>query len=164
MACGPRHLNSFMRKTIALLFSLTFVMTTVHAQAQFEKDDPFKPVVGRWKTDKARFSSITNEAEYMKRNSNWTGKMFGIIQPSGQILFKVENGCILSGLASPFASAGLWAVNGQLENCTLAHFNQKIFGNIRREGPEVILEASALPFTVGRPAVGYYIKTRMVQY
>ena len=139
-------------------------MSSVYAQAQFEKEDPFKPVVGRWKTDKAKFSSITNEAEYMKRNSNWTGKMFGLIQPSGQILFKVDNGCILSGLASPFASNGLWAVNGQLENCSLTHFNQKIFGNIRREGVEVVLEVSALPFTVGRPAVGYYVKTRMVQY
>lgn len=153
-----------MKKTLALLLCLTGAMSAVHAQAQFKSDDPFKAVVGRWKTVDAKFSSITSEAEFANRNSNWTGKMFGVIKPSGQILFKAENGCILSGLAAPFASNGLWAVNGQLEGCSVGHFNQKIFGNIRREGAEIAVEVSDLPFSVGRPPVGYYVKTRMTQY
>lgn len=157
--------NVQMNRSLNVIFLCLAVATSsVHAQTQFKNEDPFKPVIGRWKTGEAKFSSITSEPEFESRNTNWTGKMFGVIKPSGQILFKAANGCILSGFASPFASNGLWAINGQLEGCTVDHFNQKIFGNLRREGPEIVVEVSDLPFAVGRPAVGYYVKTRMIQY
>ncbi len=153
-----------MRKALPILLFLVGIAPGVYAQAQFKEADPFKPVIGRWKTNEAKFSSISNDATLADRTTNWTGKMYGLIKPSGQILFKAENGCILSGLAAPFASNGLWAINGQLEGCQIGHFNQKIFGNVRRDGSAIVVEVSDMPFAVGRPPVGYYAKARLIQY
>lgn len=151
-------------KQTTLLVCLLGAFTAAQAQAQYRSDDPFKAVLGNWKTTDARFTSSTSEPEFANRITNWAGKMYGVVKPSGQFLFKAENGCILSGIASPFASNGLWALNGLLEGCSVGHFNQKIFGNLRREGNEILLEVSDLPFAVGRPPVGYFVKTRMVAY
>ena len=152
-------------KAPVIIFLLLFgAASGAHAQAQFKEADPFKPVIGRWKTNEAKFSSISNDATLADRTTNWTGKMYGLIKPSGQILFKAENGCILSGLAAPFASNGLWVINGQLEGCQVGHFNQKIFGNVRRDGSAIVVEVSDMPFAVGRPPVGYYAKARLIQY
>lgn len=153
-----------MRKALPILLFLVGIAPGVHAQAQFKEADPFKPVIGRWKTNDAKFSSISAEAALADRTTNWTGKMYGIIKPSGQVLFKAENGCILSGLAAPFASNGLWAINGQLEGCSVDHFNQRVFGNVRRDGNAIVVEVSDMPFAVGRPPVGYYAKARLIQY
>jgi hypothetical protein len=151
-------------KTTALVLAIAALASTAHAQAQFKGNDPFKPVVGKWMTRDGTFTSTTNSSEYADRNTSWTGKMWGVIKPSGQILFKAENGCVLSGMAAPFASNGLWAINGKLEACKIGHFNQRVFGNMRREGNEVILDVGDMPFVVGRPPVGYYIKLKMVAY
>lgn len=154
-----------MNKTTAvILLSLAGATFAPCANAQFENEQAFKPVAGRWKTKEAKFTSLTNEAAYEKRTTNWKGKMFGLIKPSGQLLFKGENGCILSGMASPFASVGLWSVEGQLEGCKVTHFNQKVFGNIRKEGSELVVDLTNLPFSVGSPPVGYYLKARMTVY
>lgn len=134
-----------------------------NAQIQNPSDDPFKPLVAKWKSE-AKFTSTTNERDLQDRNSSWTGKFYGLVKPSGQLLFKALNGCVMSGYAAPFASNGLWSFNGQLEGCQIDHFNQKIFGNLRKVGSSLILEATDLPFTVGKPAVAYKITATMVTY
>lgn len=153
-----------MKNAIPIVLCLFGAFSGAQAQAQFKDADPFKPVIGRWKTNDAKFNSLSSTQEFADRTTSWAGKMYGLIKPSGQVLFKSENGCILSGLAAPFASNGLWALNGELEACTVGHFNQKIFGNIRRDGNAIIVEVSDVPFAVGRPPVGYYVKARLIQY
>lgn len=150
--------------TTSIVLALSAFATTANAQAQFKGIDPFQPVVGKWMTREGTFTSKTDSADYADRNTSWTGRMWGVIKPSGEILFKADNGCVLTGMASPFASNGLWAINGKLEACKIGHFNQRIFGNLRREGNEVVLDVSEMPFAVGVPPVGYYVKLRMVTY
>jgi hypothetical protein len=137
--------------------------TVANAQAVTTRNDPFEPLVANWRSD-ATFTSLTNERNLQDRNSEWTGKFYGLVKPSGQLLFKGLNGCVMSGYATLFASNGLWSFNGQLEGCEISHFNQKVFGNLRKIGNNLILEAADMPFTVGKPAVAYKITATMTAY
>lgn len=152
------------RSTAMIALALLSVTSGAISQSQYRDADPFKPLVGRWKTDAAQFNSSTNDVDYADSASTWTGKMYGTIKETGQIIFKAENGCILSGMASPFTTKGFWTINGRLEGCKLAHFSQGVFGNIRREGNQVVIELKGLPFAIGLPPVAYSIQTRMVGY
>ena len=154
-----------MKNVLALLaLGAACILHEAYAQAQFQNEDPFKAIVGKWKTNEGQYSSRSAEVQFADKNTNWAGKMYGLIKPSGMILFKAENGCILSGLASPFASDGQWSVNGRLEGCKIDHFNQKVFGTIRMDGASLQMELTDPPFSVGTPPVGYFIKARMTQY
>jgi hypothetical protein len=63
------------------------------AQAQLvdPRNDPFKPLLSKWKSD-AKFTSTTNEQDLQERNISWTGMFYGLIKPSGQLLLKARNG------------------------------------------------------------------------
>jgi hypothetical protein len=153
-----------MKKSMIIGLLVCFSSLAGSQTTQWQENDPFKPILGRWKTSDARFSSLINDRDNADFNTRWDGKMYGIVKISGELLFKAENGCVLSGVVSPFASSGMWVVNGQLEGCKVEHFNQKVFGNVRRDGSYLIIEVGEMPFMTNRLPVRYTVKTRLQLY
>lgn len=132
--------------------------------AQAAENDPITPIIGRWTSNVTRFSSSTADTNLLNYNSVWTGRFYGTIKPTGVLIFKGDNGCILSGLASPFSTNNQWIINGKLEGCQTAHFNQRIFGNLRRADNNLLIEVTEIPFSVGKPAITYRIIATMRPY
>jgi hypothetical protein len=158
------RINTMKRPTLASASTLAMLAGPAWSQAQYANSDTFKPLIGKWQTKQGRISSFTSEASFAPYITDWTGLIYGAVMPTGQILFKSGNNCVLSGFAAPLASNGLWTFNGKLEGCQHEHMNQRVFGNMRREGHALVLEASDLPFAVGRPPVSYYLKAQMTPY
>lgn len=134
------------------------------AQAGSPNEDPLKPIMGRWTTNTAKFTSATSEQDLLNYNTTWTGRMFGLVKTTGVIVFKSDNGCILTGLATPFTANSQWTINGRLEGCTPSHYNQKVFGNLRRNDSLLVMDLSEIPFSVGKPPVTYRITAVMRSY
>ena len=152
------------RLKLWLILAVLVVAGSVQAQSGYLNQEEFKPLIGRWKTQQAQFNSAAFNAEYSHFNSNWSGRMYGVVRENGEILFKADNGCVLSALASPFASRTFWSFVGDLEGCSPAHFNQRVFGTMKREGGFLVIEAAQLPMQVGLPPVNYKMKMVMVKY
>lgn len=134
------------------------------AQAQHANDDAFKALAGRWHTKQARYATNTSDPAYVSQITDWTGAVYGVVRSSGQILFKSSNGCVITGMTSPLTTSAHWVFSGRLEGCTAPHLNQRIFGNLRKEGEELVVQASEVPFSVGRPPVSFFFKARMRAY
>lgn len=153
-------------KTLAVALTLCLIHTAgLTQQPRFNPEAPFASIAARWTTKDAIFTSTTTTPEYLDLITKWAGPMYGLIKPNGHVVLKAENGCILTGFASPFTgSAVMWTFTGKLEGCSVAHFNQRIVGNIRLEGKQLTLDVREPPFAVGRPPVHYVLKTTMDRY
>lgn len=143
-----------------LLFALA-IASAITAHAENEK--PFAAIAGRWKSE-ATISSLSRDDNLKRFNHSWKGRFYGAIEPTGQLIFKAANGCEITGFATRFASNTLWSVEADLKYCPIEHFNQRLFGNFRREGNSLLFEATESPFAVGKLTVGYLIKATMVRY
>ena len=156
--------TSYRLKQCLVLTALAGCFGTAQAQLGYLNQEEFKPLIGRWKTDQAQFNSTAFDTGYSQLNSNWSGRMYGVVRENGEMLFKADNGCVLSSMVSPFASRTFWSFIGDLEGCTPDHFSQRVFGTMKREGGYLVAEASQLPMQVGLPPVKYKMKMVMVKY
>lgn len=147
-----------------LLTASIFSSGLVQAQAQHSNEDAFKALAGRWHTKQGRYSTNTADPAFVDQITDWTGSVYGVVRTSGQILFKGGNGCVITAMTSPLTTNAHWVFSGRLEGCTTAHLNQRIFGNLRKEGEELVIEAGEVPFAVGRPPVSFFFKARMRLY
>lgn len=150
---------------VALLLSCAHAAALAQEVIRFNPAEPFNPIVARWASKEAKFTSETSDPDYMNRITKWSGNIYGVIKSTGHVVLKAENGCILSGFASPFtASTVLWSFTGKLEGCAVIHFNQTVTGNLRLDGGELTIEVREPPFAVGRPPVHYKAIATMRRY
>lgn len=147
------------RTLLALICVTTFAASTQAGS----KASPFTAIAGRWQ-HLTKISSVTTDQTLKNMNYSWTGKIHGVIEPTGSFSFNAENGCQITGNATPFASTTLWALEASLTNCPFDHLNQRVFGNIRKEGAFLIIKATDSPFAVGKPPVQYEIKATLGRY
>jgi hypothetical protein len=127
--------------------------------------EAFKVITGNWKAQ-ATFSSRTNDFRYATDGNNeWKGLMYGSIKPNGQMIFKAANGCMMTGVADPFASQQLWSFTLEVEGCPLVHFNGQLFGNVKRtNNGGIFFEAKDAPFSMGKPPIAHSINAQMIAY
>jgi len=150
---------------VALVLSCAHAAALAQEVIRFNPAEPFNPIVARWASKEAKFTSTTSTPDYLKRVTEWRGDIYGVIKSTGHVVFRAENGCILTGFAAPFtASTVLWTFSGKLEGCAVSHFNQRVTGNLRLDGAELTIEVREPPFAVGRPPVHYKAIATMRRY
>ncbi len=148
----------------ALLAAMVLVASQAQGQAQHSNEDAFKALAGRWHTKQGRYSTNAADPAFADQITDWTGAVYGVVRPAGQILFKGGNGGVITAMTSPLTTSAHWVFSGRLEGCTTAHLNQRIFGNLRKDGDELVIEAGEVPFAMGRPPVSFFFKARMRLY
>jgi opacity protein-like surface antigen len=146
-----------------LLFALVCAAVTASAAPAAVQPKPYAAIAGRW-TSNATLSSTTADPSLQGVNYSWTGQFYGLIENSGRMTFRANNGCQLSGQATPFASTTLWSMEADLSHCPFAHLDQHMFGNIKREGSFLVIKATASPFAVGKPPIAYEMKATLSRY
>ena len=154
-------------KAKAALFA-ALLATAIAALAQTtarplerEASKEFSAIAGTWGSSATVSSSTRDRALFETRTYSWNGAFRGVIDIYGRFAFTGANGCTLFGQAAPFASRTMWSIEAEFEGCPFEHLNQRVFGNLRIEGTQLVLQAKDSPFAVGRPAVAYEINATL---
>lgn len=146
---------------------LTFTFSACFGQQadRFIAEDPFAPIAGRWTSKDSQFISTTSNPSYASWISKWKGTIYGVIKPSGHVVMKAENNCILTGFLAPFtASTVMWSFSGQLEGCSVGHLNQQLVGRFHKNRNTITIDLRERPFLVGKPPIAYTLNAEVTPY
>lgn len=100
------------------------------AQPVQSGEDPIKAVAARWQSRSVTFVASTANMDHLDQNTSWRGRMYGVIRNTGVLVFRVDNGCLVSGIISPFSTQRQWTIDARLSGCSDRRFNTRMSGSL----------------------------------
>lgn len=115
--------------------------------------EPYKPIIGNWYDRNASIVNLNVDPSKQQQNYQWDGQIIGRITETGEYRFKANNGCEITGFATPFASHSMWYITTETTHCPFEYMNVPMAGRIFKDGNMLRLTLDDPPFAMGRKQV-----------
>jgi len=131
-----------------------------------EKTKPnlLEPIKGRWGDAIATMSlfkaSNTTPAPTLQ---TWSGALSGVINERGEMRLIALNGCVIEAKATPLTTLRQWTFSGHMQYCKIREFDRPVFGQLRLDGTQLILEIQGLPPEIGPDAKGHELSANLTR-
>lgn len=118
---------------------------------------PASVIAGKWHAD-AKISSPTggdNNSGYW-----WVGRMWGVINDKGRLLFKADNNCIAEGVITSSDALGIIG-SAKMTGCEETSLNRTYNVKIRTNGKTITIElfhTVYVPTTMTYSTIGTFVR------
>lgn len=99
---------------------LTVMTMAVGGSAHGQSGQHAEKLAGYWTTD-IQWSSEIRSAS--RPGYFWVGRMWGRFDATGKLQFQADNGCVATGLMTPYGGGTIWSGAANIKECKTSNLN-----------------------------------------